>query len=215
MTILFLKIFSYPVLSKTSSLSLNDNTCRTSRNFTELTINYSSTPRFFSIYHCFKKALSDFFNLFDDFLLMISFPDIISSIICFFLSVSDNDWSNIDSLSGRKNSRSGWSITITFRAVGCFFWWWLGEEGGWVKMLATVVRRRQKILKKALKKSPKKWTLDQNLNDSKSHTWNSFFWNIILGMQFFYIRLHVPVDMIGMLVLISDVLVESLKTNKN
>ena len=120
----FLKIFSYPVLSKTSSLSLNDNTCRTSRNFTELTINYSSTPRFFSIYHCFKKALSDFFNLFDDFLLMISFPDIISSIICFFLSVSDNDWSNIDSLSGRKNSPSGWSITITFRAVGSFLWWW-------------------------------------------------------------------------------------------
>ena len=48
----------------------------------------------------------------------------------------------------------------------------------------------------ALKMSPKKRTLDQNINYSKSHIWNSFFENIILGIQIFFIRPHVPVDMI-------------------
>ena len=48
----------------------------------------------------------------------------------------------------------------------------------------------------ALKMSPKKRTLDQNINYSKFHIWNSFFENIILGIHNFYIRPHVPVDMI-------------------
>ena len=33
-------------------------------------------------------------------------------------------------------------------------------------------------------------------NDSKSHIWNSFFENLISGIQYFYIRPHVPLDII-------------------
>ena len=38
--------------------------------------------------------------------------------------------------------------------------------------------------------------MDQNINDSNSHIWNSFSENIILGIQPFYIRPHIPVDII-------------------
>ena len=38
--------------------------------------------------------------------------------------------------------------------------------------------------------------MDQNINDSKSHIWNSFFESVILGIQFFNVRPHVPVDII-------------------
>ena len=65
-------------------------------------------------------------------------------------------------------------------------------------MSATMVGRRRKI-KKALAKTsqscPQKRYLDQNINDSKYHIWNSFFENVISGIRF-YIRLHVPVNII-------------------
>ena len=40
--------------------------------------------------------------------------------------------------------------------------------------------------------------MDQNVNDSKSHNWNSFFWNIIFvwGIQHFHICPHVSMDII-------------------
>ena len=46
------------------------------------------------------------------------------------------------------------------------------------------------------KQSPKKKILDQNVNDSKSRIQNSFSANVILGIQIFYIRPHVAVDII-------------------
>ena len=43
-----------------------------------------------------------------------------------------------------------------------------------------------------------KKSLDQDINDSKTHIWNSFFENIISvsGTQLSYIRPHVSVDII-------------------
>ena len=60
--------------------------------------------------------------------------------------------------------------------------------GGWVKMSVTMVDQGQKIKKKntgynALEQSPKNRNLDQNVNDSKSHIFNSFFENIFSGVQ--------------------------------
>ena len=56
-------------------------------------------------------------------------------------------------------------------------------------MLSENVGRRRKIKKKNLAKtpqsSPKKRNLDQNINDSKSHIWNSFFENIISAYSVF------------------------------
>ena len=51
-----------------------------------------------------------------------------------------------------------------------------------------MVDQGQKIKKKntgynALKQSPKNRNLDQNVNDSKSHIFNSFFENIFSGVQ--------------------------------
>ena len=43
---------------------------------------------------------------------------------------------------------------------------------------------------------PEKAKFGPNKNDSKSHIWNSFFENIILGIQIFYICPHVPLDII-------------------
>ena len=58
----------------------------------------------------------------------------------------------------------------------------------------TMVGRRQKIFKKywlnCPKAVPKKLNLDKNINNSKSNIWNSFFENIISGIQIFYIRPH-------------------------
>ena len=48
----------------------------------------------------------------------------------------------------------------------------------------------------------------------KSHIWNSFFENIILGIQSFYICPDAPVDIIRVF-LITDFLAENLKANKN
>ena len=48
----------------------------------------------------------------------------------------------------------------------------------------------------------------------KYHVWDSFFENIISGIQIFYICPDVPVDIIRVF-LISDFLAESLKANKN
>ena len=57
--------------------------------------------------------------------------------------------------------------------------------------------------------------LDQYMNDSKSHIWNSFFWKYlaISGIQLFYIRKHVSVDIIRVFTLILDFLSEILKDN--
>ena len=48
----------------------------------------------------------------------------------------------------------------------------------------------------------------------KSHIWNSFFENIISGMQSFCICPDVPLDIIRFF-LTSDFLAESLEANKN
>ena len=79
------------------------------------------------------------------------------------------------------------SILFLCRAVGSSF-----MVGDWVKMSAVMVGWRRKIW---LKQSPKKRNLDQNINYSKTHIWNSFFFffeDIIsgLGIQLFYIHPH-------------------------
>ena len=50
----------------------------------------------------------------------------------------------------------------------------------------------KKTLAKTPSSSPQKRNLDQNINDSRCHIWNSFDENIILGIQLFYIRSIVP-----------------------
>ena len=65
-----------------------------------------------------------------------------------------------------------------------------------------MVKKKQKIKKKHWLKRPKavskKRNLDQNINDSKSHIWNSFFFfeNSISAIKRFYICPDVPVDII-------------------
>ena len=64
-----------------------------------------------------------------------------------------------------------------------------------------MVGPRRKIKEKYLLKRlnavlKKKRNLDQNINDSKSQIWNSFFKNIISGIQLFCVRPHDPVDII-------------------
>ena len=49
----------------------------------------------------------------------------------------------------------------------------------------------KKTLAKTPSSSPQKRNLDQNVNDSKCHIWNSFYENIILGIRLFYIRSNV------------------------
>ena len=66
-----------------------------------------------------------------------------------------------------------------------------GGGGGWIKMSVAMVGRSPKT-----KSSSQKRNLDQNIDDSKSHITNSFFENIATGMQRFYIRPHVSVDII-------------------
>ena len=65
-----------------------------------------------------------------------------------------------------------------------------------VKISDTMVARRRNLAKTPLKHSPKKRNLDQNINDSKSRISNSFFENMISGIQLFYIRPHISVDII-------------------
>ena len=84
-------------------------------------------------------------------------------------------------------------------------------------MSATMVGRRQKLEKKLAKtplSSPQNRNLDQNINDSKSHVWISFFENTIWGVQLFYIRPDVPTDIISFF-LISDFLAGNLNANRN
>ena len=69
-----------------------------------------------------------------------------------------------------------------------------------------MVGRRQIIIKR---------NLDQNINDSKSHIWNSFFENIISGIQRFYICPDFPLDVIGVFFFLPDFLAESLKAKKS
>ena len=70
------------------------------------------------------------------------------------------------------------------------------------------------------KQSPKKRNLDQNINDSKSHIWIFgilFFINNISGsgIQLFYIRPYVSVDIIRAFLKFLNFLTESLKANKS
>ena len=55
--------------------------------------------------------------------------------------------------------------------------------------------------------------MDQNINDTKSLVWNSFFENIISDMQLFYICPQVPVNIIRVFLILAF-LAESLKANK-
>ena len=54
---------------------------------------------------------------------------------------------------------------------------------------------KRKTLDKTPESSPLKRNLDEDINDSKSHIWNSFFENIISSIQSFYIRPQVPVEL--------------------
>ena len=82
-----------------------------------------------------------------------------------------------------------------------------------------MVGRRRKIKKKHRLKRPiavpKKRNLNQNINYLKSHIWDSFFENSISGIQSFYICPDIPVDAIRDFFLISKLLAESLRNNKN
>ena len=81
-----------------------------------------------------------------------------------------------------------------------------GGWGKWVGMSKNVgyhgcpttknEKQKQKHWLKRRKAAPQKQNFDQNIKDLKSHIRNSFFENIISGIQRFYIRLHVPVDII-------------------
>ena len=55
-------------------------------------------------------------------------------------------------------------------------------------------KQTKKTLTKTLKQSTKKQNLGENMNNSKSHIKKKFFENIFSGIQLFYIRPHVPVD---------------------
>ena len=70
--------------------------------------------------------------------------------------------------------------------------------GDWLKMSATMVcwQNKKNTGWNTLKQSPKKWNLDQNINDSKSHIWNSFFENIISSIQICDILPQFPVNII-------------------
>ena len=104
------------------------------------------------------------------------------------------------------------SILFLCRAVGSSF-----MVGDWVKMSAIMVGWRRKIW---LKKSPKKRILDQNINYSKTHIWNSFFFFLKILFQVwaynFFIFIHMlqwplPECFFNFF----DFLAESLETNKN
>ena len=60
---------------------------------------------------------------------------------------------------------------------------------------------KRKTLDKTPESSPLKRNLDEDINDSKSHIWNSFFENIISSIQSFYIRPQVPVDIIRVILI--------------
>ena len=55
-------------------------------------------------------------------------------------------------------------------------------------------KQTKKTLTKTLKQSTKKQNLGENMNNSKSPIKKKFFENIFSGIQLFYIRPHVPVD---------------------
>ena len=76
-----------------------------------------------------------------------------------------------------------------FRAVGSFFM--VGELSKNVGHHGWLTTKNKK--KSDLELSPKT-KFGQNINDSKYHTWNSFFESIISGIQRFYIRPHISVD---------------------
>ena len=71
-----------------------------------------------------------------------------------------------------------------------------GEQKCWSPWLTDDEKLKKKHWLKCPKAVPKKRNLNQNINDSKSHIWNYFFENIILGIQLFYIRPDIPMDII-------------------
>ena len=69
--------------------------------------------------------------------------------------------------------------------------------GDWVKnTMVGRTKNKKKHRLKLPKAVPKCRNMDQNINDSKSHISNSLFENIISSIQLFYVRPHVPVDII-------------------
>ena len=69
--------------------------------------------------------------------------------------------------------------------------------GNWVKnTMVGRTKNKKKHRLKLPKAVPKCRNMDQNINDSKSHISNSLFENIISSIQLFYVRPHVPVDII-------------------
>ena len=64
---------------------------------------------------------------------------------------------------------------INFQGLRKLFYGEMGKGGGWINILATMVCRRQNVLKLDRLKCPKivtkKPNLNQKVNDSKSHIW--------------------------------------------
>ena len=75
----------------------------------------------------------------------------------------------------------------THRAIGSFFVVVVVVVGeGGVRVGKNVghhgwLTTKKNTGKNALKQSHKKWNLDQNINDSKSHIWIFFFWKYYFG----------------------------------
>ena len=74
------------------------------------------------------------------------------------------------------------------KSVGCHGWL---TSKNW-KQKKTWLKRPKAVPQQ----SPKKQNLDQNINASKSQISNHFFENIFSSIQLFYIRPHVPADII-------------------
>ena len=81
------------------------------------------------------------------------------------------------------------------------------------KLVGRWKKKKKKHWLKRPKAVPEKRNIDQNINDSESHIWNSFLDNIISGIHPFYILPHVLEDIIIFPTL--DFLAESLKDKKN
>ena len=92
------------------------------------------------------------------------------------------------------------------------FLWWGRERDAQEKCQPPWLANEEKLGQYALKQSPKKQNLNQNINVSKYHIWNSF-WKIFRAYNFF-IFVNSFQWTLSEFLLISDFLVESLKANK-
>ena len=73
--------------------------------------------------------------------------------------------------------------------------WGLSNNAGHNGWPTTKKLKKKHWLKRS-KTVPLKSEISAKINNSKFYIWNSFFENIFLGIQLFYIRPHVPVDII-------------------